>query len=449
MTQWTSHRTPGDLRRRSGGNPPAPAFAASGVQALDPAEVGRAEESVLPNGVRVLTETIPGIRSVALGVWVRQGSAHESPEVTGASHLLEHMVFKGTDTRTPRQIALELERLGGSLDAFTSREHTSYQARVLSEHTPVALDVLSDLVLNPLLRDEDLALEREVVLEEISTVEDTPDDLVFELHGQALWGEHPYGRSILGTEASVSTLSGDTLRSIHQARYRRGELVVAAAGHLTHEAIVEEVAERFGHLPEGDAPPVSPVSWLEHDAAGEVRVERDTAQTHIVFGSRTPPRAAPDRYPLSLLSSAFGGGMSSRLFQRVREELGLAYSIFSFQSFYSRAGVSGVYVGSRPAGADRAVEEIRREFGRLVAEGLSEEEFREVRDQVKGQVMLSLESPASRLFRLAGFALYDQPRLTLDELLERIEGVTRDEMVAAAELAFHPDRQTLLRLGPA
>ncbi len=448
MTLRTSHRMSGDLQRRSGGATPPPAFAGSGTPVLDAAAVGRAEETCLDNGIRVLTETIPGIRSVALGVWVRQGSAHESAHDTGASHLLEHMVFKGTETRSPRDIALELERLGGSLDAFTSREHTSYQARVLSEHTPVAMEVLSDLVLNPLLREEDLTLEREVVLEEISTVEDTPDDLVFELHGEALWGEHPYGRSILGTEASVSSLGVDTLRAIHEARYRRGELIVAAAGHLTHEAIVEEAAARFGHLPPGDAPPVPDVGWEGAETAGETHVERDTAQTHIVFGSRTPPRSAPDRYPLSLLSSAFGGGMSSRLFQRVREELGLAYSIFSFQSFYSRAGVSGVYVGTRPAGAERALEEIRREFAQIMSRGLTEEEFREVRDQVKGQVMLSLESAASRLFRLAGFALYDQPRLTLDELLARIEGVTRDEMVAAAALAFDPDRQTVLRLGP-
>ncbi|CAN5755064.1 pitrilysin family protein [soil metagenome] len=443
---------PGREERRGGGVIPPPAFRRSESSAASPAPEanggGRLEESVLPNGIRVLTEAIPGVRSVALGVWIRQGAAHETLSETGASHMLEHMVFKGTERRTPRQIALELERLGGSLDAFTSREHTSYQARVLSEHLPVALDVLADLVLDPLLRQEDLDLEREVVLEEIATVDDTPDDLVFELHGEAMWGEHPYGRSILGTRESVEELGAETLRRIHRDRYRKGELIVAAAGHLEHEGIVETIAERFGALPGTDHLPVPDIDFADGGPPVELHVQRETAQTHVVFGSRTPPRSDPQRYPLSLISAAFGGGMSSRLFQRVREEMGLAYSIYSFQSFYSRAGVSGVYVGTRPEGAERAVDAIREEFGKVRREGLSDDELREVKDQVKGQVMLSLENTSSRLFRLAGFALYDQPRLTLDQLLERIESVTRDEVMEAAERCFNPDRQAILRLGP-
>ncbi len=409
---------------------------------------GGLRESELPGGIRLITEAVPGVRSVALGVWIRQGSAHEGSTSLGASHLLEHMVFKGTGTRTARDLVLALERLGGSLDAFTSREHTSYQARVLGEHLPIAVDVLADLVADPLLREEDLAMEREVVLEELSTVEDTPDDLVFELHGQALWEGHPYGRSILGTEESVRAMGTDVLREIHTARYLQGDLVVAAAGHLDHGALSEDLGRRFGVR---DAAPLPRVPDVLHDRGGpahDVTVERETAQTHIVFGSRTPPRSARERYPLSLLSALMGGGMSSRLFQRVREELGLCYSIFTFQSFYSRAGISGVYVGTRPDGAERAVDEIRRELGRLVREGLSRTELRETKDQVKGQVMLSLESTSSRLYRLAGFALYDQPRLTLDELLDRIESVTMDEVMEAAERWFHPDRQTVLRLGP-
>ncbi len=437
-----TRRRTGHAERRGGGASPAPAFPRS--------KRGKPlQESVLPNGIRVITEAIPGVRSVALGVWVRQGSAHEEPVDTGASHLLEHMVFKGTERRTPREIAMALERLGGSLDAFTSREHTSYQARVLGEHLPVALDVVADLVLNPVLREEDLELEREVVLEEISTVEDTPDDLVFELHGETIWGEHPYGRSILGTRASVAGMEATTLRRIHAERYRNGALIVAAAGDLEHERIVDTIGERFGDLPSAPHPRVPDVAFDRGGPEVEVRVERDSAQTHIVFGSRTPPRSAAERYPLSLLSAAFGGGMSSRLFQRVREELALAYTIYSFQSFYSRAGISGVYVGTRPEWADRAVDAIREEFRKVAGGGLPQDELREVKDQVKGQVMLSLENTSSRLFRLAGFALYDQPRLTLDELLERIESVTADEVAEAAERWFDPERQAVLRLGPA
>jgi predicted Zn-dependent peptidase len=405
------------------------------------------EESALPNGIRVLTESIPGVRSVALGVWVRQGAAHEPLALTGASHLLEHLVFKGTERRTPREIAMALERLGGSLDAFTSREHTAFQARVLPEHVPVALDVLADLVLDPILREEDLRLEREVVLEEIATVEDTPDDLVFELHGAALWGDHPYGRSIMGTRESVAAMDVESLRELHRTRYREGDLLVAAAGYLEHERIRDIVEASFGHLRATPGPLVPPLTASE--AGRELRVPRDSSQTHVVIGTRTPPRSSEDRFALILLSSAMGGGMSSRLFQRVREELGLAYTVYSFQSFYSLAGVSGVYVGTRPEWGDRAVEAILAELGRVAEEGLPADELREVKDQVKGQVMLSLESTSSRLFRLAGFAIYDMPYLTLDELLGRIEAVDAEQVARVARRYFDPDRQTVLRLGPA
>ena len=438
--------------------PSAPAFAVKGILAAGEGSAGmglsiqqgRTLETLLPNGIRVLTEAISGVRSVSVGVWVRQGAAHESVTENGASHLLEHMVFKGTRNRGPREIAMELERLGGSLDAFTSREHTSYQARVLSEHLPQALDVLADLVLEPLLRKEDLDMEREVVLEEIATVEDTPDDQVFELHGEILWGDHPYGRSILGTRNSVEGMRIETLRRIHEARYRRGGLIIAAAGHLEHQRIVDIVLERFGDLPASppNQPGVPSPKVKVDDPGSPLWVPRDSAQTHVVFGTRTPPRSAPERFPLILLSAAFGGGMSSRLFQRVREELALAYSVYSFQSFFSQAGVSGVYVGTRPEWGDRAVDAIQEEFGRLAAEGLPPEELRMVKDQVKGQLMLSLESTASRLYRLAGFALYDEPHLSLDELLKRIERVTLEEVTEVAARWFAPDRQVILRLGP-
>lgn len=407
---------------------------------------GVMQETVLPSGIRVLTESLPGFRSVSVGVWVRQGAAHEPLTATGASHLLEHMVFKGTERRGPKEIALALERVGGTLDAFTSREHTSYQARVLGEHLPDALDVLSDLVLNPVLRAEDLELEREVVLEEISTVEDTPDDQVYELHGEALWGTHPYGQSILGTRESVTDMPVEMLRDLHRERYRKGEMVVAGAGHLDHQSFVASVAKLFDGADRSANPRVA-APELEH-AGATVNIPRESAQTHIVFGARTPGRGDRLRYPLVLLASAFGGGMSSRLFQRVREELALAYSVYSFQSFYSQAGVSGVYVGTRPGWEDRAVEAIREEFTKLSQEGLPEDELRMVKDQVKGQVMLSLESGSSRLYRLAGFAIYDLPYLTLDDLLAHIEGITRDDVMEAASRFFDPDRQVVLRLGP-
>jgi predicted Zn-dependent peptidase len=414
--------------------------------AIPEAIQGEIRETVLPNGIRVLTEAIPGVRSVTAGVWVRQGGAHEPLELAGSSHMLEHMVFKGTERRTARQIALSLERLGGSLDAFTSREHTSFQARVLAEHLPVAMEVLADLVLDPLLREEDLDLEREVVLEEISTVEDTPDDLVFELHGEVLWQGHPYGRSILGTRESVGRMSTRDLRALHERRYRNGPLVVAAAGFLDHDRFVEAASALFGAVGEGDVPDVPEI---RADGAGrEERVAREGAQAHLVSGVRTPPRSGPARFPLILISAAFGGGMGSRLFQRIREELALAYAVYSFQSFYLRAGVAGVYLGTRPEWRDRATDAVREEYRKLAREGLETTELREVKDQVKGQLMLSLESTGSRLYRLAGFALYDEPSLTLDELITAIESVTEDQVAEVASRYFDPARQVILHMGP-
>ena len=413
---------------------------------VSPFSVSPLHSDLLANGVQVLSEEIPGVRSASVGVWVRQGAAHEDADVMGASHLLEHLVFKGTQRRTAKDLALALEGLGGSLDAYTSREHTSFQARVLDEHLPDALDVLADLTLDPLLRSEDLELEREVVLEEISTVEDTPDDLVFELHGERLWGKHPYGHSILGTRETVAGMPAEALRRIHRERYVGKNLVIAAAGNVQHASFLEAVERLFGHLPAGErSDKVPPVPT---PARGDERVKRGGAQSHLVFGTDAPPHADPRRHALVLLSSAMGGGMSSRLFQRVREELALAYTVYSFQSFYALAGLTGVYVGTRPSWEGRAVDAVRDELARVAREGLPPDELEQTKRQVKGQIMLSLESTGARLYRLAGFALYEEPFLDLDEVLGRIDAVSADEVAAAAATFYDPDRQLLLRLGP-
>lgn len=403
-------------------------------------------EQRLDNGVRVLSEHIPGVRSVAAGIWVRHGAAHEPRGRMGASHLLEHMVFKGTQRRTAHEIALSLESLGGSLDAFTSRESTAFQARVLDEHLDEALDVLSDMVRYPALRDDDLTLEREVVLEEIAQVDDTPDDLVFELHAERMWNGHPYGQAILGTRESVSSLGADDLRQLHDARYVGRNLVVAAAGNVDHERFAELVSGHLGDLPAGEAAPAAPAPTPSR--RGTERVARESAQSHMVIGTPTVPHAHRLRLPLILVSQAFGGGMSSRLFQRIREEMGLAYTVFSFQSFYRSAGTAGVYVGTRPKWEERARGALFDEYRRLSSEGLSLREFEQTRQQVKGQVMLSLESTSSRLYRLASSALHDEPWRDLDEVLARLDAVTLDDVAEAARTAFDPDRQFTLLLGP-
>lgn len=404
--------------------------------------------TVLPNGLTVLSEFMPGVRSVSFGAWVRAASIHEPRERMGVSHLLEHMVFKGTASRSARDIALALEVLGGSLDAYTAREHTSYQARILDEHLEQAADVIGDLVFRPLLRSEDLRLERKVVLEEISMVEDTPDDLVFELHNEAMWGTHPYGYSILGTRETVSALGVRELRELHGRAYHPPQVVVAAAGNVEHERLLD-VLERTGwvDVPRGTDELLAPPALVAAPAA-EQHVERDGAQTHIVFGSPTVAHGDPRRYAVVLVDAILGGGMSSRLFQRVREELGIAYSVYTFQSFHPETGTHGVYVGTAPETAAQARAAIREELQRITEEGLSPQEIAMGKSQLKGQVTLSLESVTSRMYRAAGVALYDEPFRSLDEVLARVDAITPDEVMAVCREFYAPEGQTVVSLGP-
>ncbi len=402
--------------------------------------------SELDDGLVVLTEHLPGVRSASMGVWVRAGSVHEPADQLGVSHLLEHMVFKGSKNRTARDFALVLERLGGSLDAYTSREHTGFQARVLDRHVDTGLEVLADLVLNPLLRSSDLEVERQVVLEEIARVDDTPDDLIFDLHASALWGEHPYGQPILGTRRTVSSIAEADLRRVHRRYYRRPNLVIAAAGNVDHELVVNLAEELFAEA--GDGARADRVETPAMSEPREERVLRETAQTHVVFGTATFGHADPRRFALGLLSAAFGGGMSSRLFQRVREELGLAYSVYAFQSLYGENGIAGVYAGTGHDRAERAIEVIREEYASVAADGLTPDELQDAKNQLKGNLILALESTSARLHRLAGFALYRESFLTLDELAARIDAVTADDIAEVAAEYYSPERQVVLRLGP-
>ncbi len=402
-----------------------------------------------PNGLVVLSEKLSGVRSAAVGIYVRTASAHEPPSQLGISHLLEHMVFKGTERRTARELALELEVRGGGLDAFTGRDYTSYQAHVLDADLPLAVEILTDLVRRPLLRQSDLESERNVVLEEINGVADTPDDLVFELHARALWPNHPYGYSILGTPESLDALTAGDLRALHQSGYYRGNCVIASAGNVNHDQLLT-VLEREGWF-EGNTrePPRRPVTASPAVRGGHCIEHRDTAQTHIVFGTDTFPLRDPRRFALAILTNVFGGGMSSRLFQRIREELGLAYAIFAYKHFYQGSGQLGVYVGTQVSTADQAVDAIRDEYRRLAREGLPLPELTNGKQQLKGQIMLSLESPAARMARLAGFTLYDDHYRPLDQMLAEIDGITPDELATVAGEFFAPERQTVLRLGPA
>jgi predicted Zn-dependent peptidase len=337
---------------------------------------------------------------------------------------------------------------GGSLDAYTGRDATSYQAHVLDADLSLAVDVLTDLVRRPLIRESDLDSERNVILEEINGVADTPDDLVFELHAETLWPAHPYGYSILGTPDTLGAISAGDLRCLHQTGYYHGNCVIAAAGNLDHDRLLAALAAE-GWFEDSARERARPAVTPSPARLGAARwEERDTAQTHIVFGTDTFPLRDPRRFAISILTNVFGGGMSSRLFQRVREELGLAYAVFAYKNFHQSSGQLGVYVGTQTASADQAVDAIRAEYDRIAREGLPADELEAGKLQLKGQIMLALESPMARMGRLAGFSLHDEPYRPLDRMLAEVDAVTAEEVAAVAAEFFPPDRQTVVRLGP-
>ena len=414
-------------------------------------ETRRLDEGVVrtdaPNGLVVLTETMPGLRSAAAGFWVRTASVHEPDGKMGVSHLLEHMVFKGTARRSAKEISLSLESRGGSLDAYTGRDHTTFQARVLDADVPLAVDVLTDLVRHPVLRDEDLTLERKVVLEEIAMVDDAPDDLVFDLHAGALFPGHAYGHRILGTRETVGALTRADVHGLHQGAYHPRHLVFAAAGNVRHEEILA-LLEAQGWFAAEPGPEREPVRAPTGSWRGERRVPREGTQVHVVFGAETFRYGDPRRYALVLLSTIFGAGMSSRLFQRVREQLGLAYAVYAFHQFFQLTGMCGVYVGTQPATAQQAVDEIRSEMALLARDSLSADELASAKRQVKGQLVLSTESPLSRMYRLAATALYGEPYRSLDAVLAEVDAITPQQVAEVAASCYAPERQAVVWLGP-
>jgi len=363
--------------------------------------------------------------------------------------MLEHMVFKGTETRSAKDISLALETLGGSLDAYTAREHTSYQARVLDEHVREAADVIGDMMFRPLLRDSDLKLERKVVLEEIAMVDDTPDDLVFDVHNERMWGDNGYGFRILGTRETVSSFSTRDLRALHEAAYRPDNIVVAAAGSIDHDELVDVLGEA-GWL---DAGPALTTDFTAPDPVAQApsytHVERPGAQTQLVFGSTAPAHNDARRYAFCLASMLLGGGMSSRLFQRVREDLGLAYAVHTFSSFYSRAGMHGVYVGTSPESANEAAVAVLAELARIATQGIPGDELTAGKQQLKGQITLSLETPSSRMYRAAGLELYGEPFRSLDEMLSLVDAIDEEIVSEVCAACFEPSGQTVVSLGPA
>ena len=427
---------------------------------VEAGETRRLDEGVwatrIPDGPLVLSERIEGVRSISVGLWIPHGAAHEPPAMRGASHLLEHLVFKGTRRRSARELALAVERLGGALDAFTTHEFTAFEVRAPHDALDPSLDVLTDLVFHPELRPDDLELERQVVLEEIAEAEDDPADVAFERHVEFLYDGHPYGAPILGTADTVRALDRETLRRLHADRFTAREAIVSAAGRLDHLTLVQRVRslvplEARASSPEAVAnlsPGALDVPPIREGGRGLRRVGREGGrQVHLVVGALTVPQRHPLRYALVLLDTALGAGMSSRLFQRVREELGLAYTVYSFHTFHREGGHAGAYVGTGPATVDQAREVLLEELRSVAEEGLDAREVEEGRTQLRGRLSLSLETPPSRMARLAGLALYDEPYRGLEEIARRVEAITRDEVQEAAAL-LHPDRLAIVELRP-
>jgi predicted Zn-dependent peptidase len=395
-------------------------------------------QDVLPNGLVVITEPMEHVRSVSAGIWLRSGSRREPAEVNGLSHFIEHMVFKGTRRRTAEDIAREVDSIGGMLDAFTSKEMVCFNTRVLDEHLPRAFDVLSDMLLEPKFAPEDIDRERSVILEEIRMTQDNPEDLVHELFTQNFWNPHALARPILGTPETVSGFDRATLDSWFRRWYAPNNVVITAAGRLEHSRFVDLVADRFAGL----APEPAPASESVPRPAPHITQCKKTEleQAHLCLGVAALPMSDRRRFAVSVLNNVLGGGMSSRLFQNIRERQGLAYAIFSELNAYKDAGMLSVYAGTSLETMPKVIECVMEEFRRLKNELLTAEELRRSKDHLKGSTLLALESTGQRMNSLARYHLYFNRYFTPEELIAMLESVTPEEVRDVAREFFQGER---------
>ena len=416
-------------------------------------EPSRVSRTVLPGGLRVVTEFLPAVRSVALGIWVGVGSRDEDRAHAGATHYLEHLLFKGTRRRTALEISAQMDAVGGEMNAFTAKEYTCYYARVLDADLPLAVDVLSDMVTGSLIAPKDVDAERTVVLDEIAMNDDDPTDTVHEAFTAQLFGDTPLGRPILGTANSINAITRDQIFEHYQDRYTPEHLVVAAAGNLDHDAVVELVRHAFGPALDRPAEPAAPRLNGSHPGLGARAgtgtrlISRPIEQANLVLGCEALARTDERRFPLGVLNAAFGGGMSSRLFQEIREKRGLAYSVYSFSAQHADTGVWGIYVGCLPAKADEVLGICTEEIARVIDGGLTDAELARGKGQLRSSIVLGLEDPSSRMSRL-GKAELVYPRLEpVDEVLTSISAVTSDDVrQVAAEILTRP--KALAVVGP-
>jgi predicted Zn-dependent peptidase len=414
------------------------------VVALPP-RVRQIERAVLPNGFRVVTESMPYVRSVSLGIWIGSGSRMERVPENGLSHFIEHMVFKGTTTRSSEDIAKSVDSVGGGLDAFTSKELVSFNTKVLDEHLPYAFDVLSDLILNPLFREEDIEKEKGVILEEIKMEADQPEFVLHEAFIGNFWKGHGLGRPILGTKETVKKFTREMLLDYYNRAYTPANITITAAGNLEHDEIVKLIESRFASLPKGEEVAQGPPP---NTHAPIILKKKDSLeQVHIAMGVPSYPLAHSRRFPLYVLNTVLGGGMSSRLFQDIREKQALAYAVYSELNLFSDTGCFTVYAGTAAETAKKVVDSVVGEFRRLKDELISADELRRAKDHLKGSLMLSLESTSSRMSNLARQELYFDRFMSMDEMLENIETVNRDQVQQVAQEFFRSEDIALAVLG--
>jgi predicted Zn-dependent peptidase len=397
------------------------------------------------NGLRLLTEPMPSVRSVSFGVWLTRGSRHERAAHSGIAHLVEHMVFKGTATRSAQDIAQEIDSIGGHLDAFTAKECASYYVKVLDEHLPRAVDVLADLLLRPAFDPEEVAREKKVVLEEIKMVEDTPDDLVHELFTQRFWSGHPLGRPILGVPATVGPIDSSTLRDYFTGVYTAENLVISAAGNVEHAAVRNLVTEAFADVPaNGEAVPITPPTAVP----GMTVRDKAIGQCHVCLGVDGYPQQHEDRYVCYLLNIVLGGSMSSRLFQNIRERRGLAYAVNSGMVAYQDGGALTVYAGCDADTVREVIDLVVAELRDIRDNLISQEELRRAQDHLKGSLVLSLESSSSRMSHMARQQMYFGRQFTLEDTLRGVEAVTLEDVQRVARDLLPPGSLSATVLGP-
>ncbi len=408
-------------------------------------ELRNIQREVLPNGLTIITEQMDHIRSVSLGIWVKSGSRHEEALVNGISHFIEHMVFKGTTSRSAEDIARQVDSIGGNMDAFTGKETVCFNMKVLDEHLPVAIDILSDMVLNPVFAPGEITRERGVILEEIKMDEDNPDYLVHELFTQNFFKDHPLGKPILGTKDTVKRFDQEAILADYGRKFVPGNLIISAAGNIKHEHVVDLLRKRFEHLKPGSN------GW--HDNAPKIssritlRNKKSLEQVQICLGVPSYEISNTRRYVSYVLNTLLGGGMSSRLFQNVREKQGLVYSIFSELNPFRDTGCLSVYAGTSRESAPKVVQSVLQEFRNFKEVPLSEEELKRGKDQLKGSLMLSLESSTARMSNLARQEMYYDHFVGMDEIINRIQAVTAEDVQQSAQELFKPEAIAVTVLG--